>query len=69
MNKNKPLVQSVIPASLPYYFTVENTTKDLTKPSKPSLISLDINTSKSIKATMTNNLSKSSSVQIDEDDH
>ena len=69
MNTNKPLVQSVIPATLPYHFSAVNTNRDLTKHSKTPLTSININTSDSIKEMMTDDLSKSSLVHIDDKDY
>ena len=70
MNTNKPLVQSVIPATLPYHFSAVNTNRDLTKHSTTPLPSININTSDSVKETMTdNNLSKSSLVHMDDEDY
>ena len=70
MSTNKNLVQSVIPATLPFHYSTENTNKKLTQHCNIPLSSININTPVSVEETMTDdNISKTSSVHIDDENY
>ena len=70
MSTNKNLVQSVIPATLPYHFSTENTTSIRKEHNITPLTVINISASNSIADTMTdNNISKESSVHMDDKEY
>ena len=68
MSTNKNLVQSVIPATIPYHYSTENT--NIKQHCNIPLSSININTPVAVEETMTDdNISKTSSVHIDDENY